>query len=160
MSKRGFYEIPDVQALTKPAGMGRVYPQTVSASHPGVGQRPRVRAIELVTRPWTASAEPPRCKPSIVIPNDFLTMRPPTEELLDHVAQNFFGYRRKSGGPYCGMDIDALLDSEDARFGCYVPLPHPVLYDMPGLRRNLPFLRRLLPMSRFRRDRGCEAGNA
>jgi hypothetical protein len=121
MSKRGFYEIPDVQALAKPARIGREYAQVVSASHPGVGQRPRVRAIELVTRPWVASAESPRWKPSVAIPDDFRTMRPSTEELLDHIAQNFFGYRRKSGGPYCGMDIDALLNSEDARFGCRVP---------------------------------------
>jgi hypothetical protein len=120
MSKRSFYGIPDVRALAKPARMGRAYPQVVSASHPGVGQRSRVRTIEFVTRQWVAAAESPRRKPSVAIPDDFLTMRPSTEELLDHIAQNFFGYRRKSGGPYCGMDIDALLNSEDARFGCRV----------------------------------------
>jgi DnaJ-class molecular chaperone len=121
MSKRSFHEIPDVQALAKPARIGRAYPQDVSASHPGVGQRPRVRAIEFVMRPWVRSNELPRRKPSVVIPDDFLTMSPSTEELIDHIAQNFFGYRRKSGGPYCSMDIDALLNSEDARFGCHVP---------------------------------------
>ena len=121
MSKRSFYEIPDIQALAKPARIGRAYPQDVSASHPGVGQRLRVRAIEFVTRPWVASNELPRWKPPVVIPDDFLTTSPSTEELLDHITQNFFGYRRKSGGPYCSMDIDALLNSEDARFGCRVP---------------------------------------
>ena len=121
MPKRSFYEISDVRALAKPARIGRGYRQDVSASHPGVGQRLRVRAIEFVTRPRVASNELPRWKPPVVIPDDFLTTSPSTEELLDHITQNFFGYRRKSGGPYCSMDIDALLNSEDARFGCHVP---------------------------------------
>jgi len=121
MSKRSFYEIPDIQALAKPARIGRAYPQDVSASHPGVGQRPRGRAIGFVTRPWVASNELPRRKPPVVVPDDFLTTSPSTEELLDHITQNFFGYRRKSGGPYCSMDVDALLNAEDARFGCHVP---------------------------------------
>ena len=55
MSKRSFYEIPDVRALANPARIGRAYPKDVSAPHPGVGQRPRVRAIESLTRPGVAS---------------------------------------------------------------------------------------------------------
>jgi hypothetical protein len=62
-------------------------------------------------------AELPRSKAPITISNDFLTVRPSLDELFDQVVQNYCGFRRKSGGPYRDMDIDAVLKYEDARFG-------------------------------------------
>ena len=52
-------------------------------------------------------------------------MRPSLDELFDQIVQNYSGFRRKSGEPYRRMDIDALLEFEDARFGCGVPLRIP-----------------------------------
>ena len=55
----------------------------------------------------------------------FLTVKPSLEELFDQIVQNYCGFRRKSGGPYRSMDIDASLEFEDVRFGCGVPLRIP-----------------------------------
>jgi molecular chaperone DnaJ len=78
--------------------------------------------LESVHNRRPLSAEPPRQKASITVPKDFQTVRPSIEELLDHFAQNFFSQRSKSGGPYRKLDIETLLQSEDARFGCRVPI--------------------------------------
>jgi hypothetical protein len=67
------------------------------------------------------AAEPRRSKAPLTVPEDFLTVRPSIEELLDHIAQNFFN-PRKSGGPYRKLAIEAFLQPEDVRFGCHVPL--------------------------------------
>jgi hypothetical protein len=72
-----------------------------------------------------APAALPRWKAPITISDDFLTVRPSLEELFDQIVQNYCGFRRKSGGPYRSMDIDAALEFEDARFGCGVPLRIP-----------------------------------
>ena len=67
------------------------------------------------------SAEPRRRKSPLTVPKDFLTVRPSIEELLDHIAKNFFN-PRKSGGPYRKLGLEAFIQPEDARFGCYFPL--------------------------------------
>src|ERR1700730_8093818 len=66
-------------------------------------------------------AEPRRRKATLTVPNDFLTVRPSIEELLDHIAQNFFN-PRKSGGPFRKLGLEVFIQPEDARFGCHVPL--------------------------------------
>jgi DnaJ-class molecular chaperone len=67
----------------------------------------------------------PRWKAPITIADDFLTVRPSIEELLDQIVQNYSGFRRKSGGPCRSMDVDALLEVEDARFGCSLSMRIP-----------------------------------
>jgi hypothetical protein len=49
-------------------------------------------------------------------------VRPSIDELIDQFAQNFLSPRSKSGGPYRQLDVEALRDSEDARFGCRLPI--------------------------------------
>ena len=68
-----------------------------------------------------ASAELRRWKSPLTVPQDFLTVRPSIEELLDHIAQNFFN-PRKSGGPYRQLGVEAFIQPEDALFGCQVPI--------------------------------------
>src|SRR5260370_28797009 len=85
--------------------------------------------------PPVAPAALPRWKVPITISDDFLTVRPSLDELFDQIVQNYSGFRRKSGGPYRRMDIDALLEFEDARFGCDVPVRIPfyiTCQDCPG----------------------------
>lgn len=88
-------------------------------SDPG---RRRAHDIELSIGRRPLSAELPRWKAPITIPDDFLTTQPSFEELSDHVAQNFLGFRRKSAGPYARLTFEAILEREDARFGCYLPV--------------------------------------
>jgi hypothetical protein len=49
-------------------------------------------------------------------------MTPSFEELRDHIAQNFVGFHRKSDGPFRRLDLEAKLQREDTRFGCYLPV--------------------------------------
>jgi DnaJ-class molecular chaperone len=50
---------------------------------------------------------------------------PSIGEFLDHVAQNFFGFHRKSHGPYRRLGVEIVLSPGEARFGCRVPLEVP-----------------------------------
>src|ERR1700674_843002 len=98
--------------------------------------RRRAHDIELSTGWRTFAAEAPRWKPPVTIPDDFLSMKPSLEELRDHISQNFFGFRRKSNGPYRRLGLDAMLQREDARFGCHPPVslfpsPSQVLFEIP-----------------------------
>jgi hypothetical protein len=63
-----------------------------------------------------------RLKSPISIADDFLSMKPSLEELRDHVAQNFLGYRRKSGGPLRRLSFDAFVQPEEVHFGCCLPV--------------------------------------
>lgn len=82
------------------------------------------------------SASAPRLKPAIDIADDFLSLRPSFEQLRDHVAQNFLGYRRKSGGPLRRLCFDAILQPEDVRRGCYLPV---ILFeDLPRVLFQIP----------------------
>jgi molecular chaperone DnaJ len=71
------------------------------------------------------AAEPLRAKSPITVFEDYLTLRPTVEEVIDHISQNFFGYRYKSGGPYRRLGMEAILEPEEARFGCRLPLRVP-----------------------------------
>lgn len=61
----------------------------------------------------------------IRIPADFASMMPSIGEFLDHVAQNFFGFHRKSHGPYQRLGVEVVLSPAEARSGCRVPIEVP-----------------------------------
>ena len=143
MLKRACYEILGLPMPAHPAEIERAYRRILLAIHPDLGEQPdsdRFRIaneayetlrdfelrpgqdLESVTSRRPLSAEPPRQKAPLTIPKDFLTVRPSIEELLDHFAQNFLSPRSKSGGPFRKLDVDAFLESEDARFGCRIPI--------------------------------------
>jgi curved DNA-binding protein CbpA len=143
MLKRACYEILGLPMPAHRAEIGRAYRRILLAVHPYLGEQPdsdRFRIaneayetlrdlglrpghdLESVTSRRPLSSEPPRQKAPLTIPKDFLTVRPSIEELLDHFAQNFLSPRSKSGGPFRKLDMDAFLESEDARFGCRIPI--------------------------------------
>jgi hypothetical protein len=68
------------------------------------------------------SAELPRRKAPVTIPDDFLAITPSFEALSDHIAQNFLGFHRKSAGPNARLAFDAIFDRDEVRFGCYLPV--------------------------------------
>jgi molecular chaperone DnaJ len=93
--------------------------------------RRRSYDVEISIRRRPLSAEPLRTKVSVTVLDDFLTVRPSIEELLDHIGQNFFGYREKSGGRRHRLGMEAILDVEEALFGCRVPLRVPCYVRCP-----------------------------
>ena len=108
-------------------------------------------------------AEPRRRKATLTVPNDFLTVRPSIEELLDHIAQNFFN-PRKSGGPFRKLGLEAFIQPEDARFAATFRLRSRAMCDVTSVAgldaRHATAMElskaRSGPCSRFRPGRGTE----
>jgi molecular chaperone DnaJ len=146
MPKGDFYEILGVPPQAGSGDIKRAYRRIAFALHPDVGERSdpeRFRqaheAYQILSNPeerraydirvgnrQPPMAEPLRANAPVTITEDFLTFRPSVEELLDHIRQNFFGYRPKSGGPYRRLGMEAILEQEEARFGCRLP------FNVPG----------------------------
>jgi DnaJ-class molecular chaperone len=146
MPKRDLYRILGVSTQAATGEIKRAYRQIAFAVHPDVGERPDLERfrevheayetlinpdrrhsydVEMSIRRRPLSAEPLRPKAPITVLGDFLTVRPSIEEVLDHIEQNSFGYRQKSGGRQRRLGVEAILDAEEARFGCRV------VFDVP-----------------------------
>jgi molecular chaperone DnaJ len=146
MAKRDFYAILGVSARAQPAEIKRAYRRLAFAHHPDVGQSPDAQrfhevheAYEILSNPdqrraydvgsaggrQSLPAEPLRGGSSIRVFEDHLVLRPSIEELIGHISQNFFGSRRKSGGPCRRLGMEAILERDEARCGCRLPLRLP-----------------------------------
>ena len=146
MAKRDFYAILGVPARAQPAEIKHAYRRLAFAHHPDVGLNPDPErfhevheAYEVLSNPeqrraydirsvggrQSLSVEPLRPRSAVSVFADHLTLRPSLEELLDHISQNFFGHRKKSGGPFRRLGMEAILEPEEARFGCRLPLRVP-----------------------------------
>ena len=120
MPRRDLYGILGVPTRAAPGEIKRAYRRIAFEFHPDVGKRPdperfreaheayeilndpnqrRSYDIKLGSRRQSLTAEPLRSRAPVIIIDDFLTLRPSIDELLDHIELNFFGYPRKSGGP-------------------------------------------------------------
>jgi hypothetical protein len=153
MPKRDFYKVLGVSTQAAPGEIKRAYRRIAFAVHPDVGERPdperfrevhdayetlsdpdrrRSYDIEISIPRRPLSTEPLRPKPPVSIIDDFLTLQPSIDELLDHIRLNFIGYPRKSGGPYRRLGVEAILDADEARFGCRVPFNVPAFVTCPS----------------------------
>ena len=54
------------------------------------------------------------------------TVSPSVGEILDHIAQNFFGFHQKSHGSRRRLGVEIVLDTREAFFGVTVPIEVPV----------------------------------
>jgi molecular chaperone DnaJ len=153
MPRRDFYETLGVPKRAAPGEIKRAYRRIAFELHPDVGERPdaeRFRevheAYEVLSNPnrrrlydikfssqrLPLTAEPLRPKAPVTIVDDFLTFLPSIEELLDHIGRNFFGYQRKSGGQSRRIGVEAILEPEEARFGCRLPFNLPAFVRCPS----------------------------
>ena len=113
-----FREIRDAYEILSDPGRRRAYDVTLRAASRG------------------SAAEPLRSRSYVTIPEDFAEFTPTIGEFLDHIAQNFFGFHRKSGGPYRRLRVDLTLTSEEARAGTIVPVRVPVWEQCPRCSRG------------------------
>jgi molecular chaperone DnaJ len=70
--------------------------------------------------------EPIRRRPPVNVIDDFATVRPSVGEILDHIAQNFFGFHQKSRGSRRYLGVEVVLDRTEAFFGVRLPIEVPV----------------------------------
>jgi len=69
--------------------------------------------------------EPIHRRPPVNVIDDFGTVSPSVGEILDHIAQNFFGFHQKSHGLCQRLGVEIVLDTREAFFGASVPLEVP-----------------------------------
>jgi molecular chaperone DnaJ len=69
--------------------------------------------------------EPIRRRLPVNVIDDFATVRPSVGEILDHIAQNFFGFHQKSRGSRRYLGVEIVLDRTEAFFGVSLPLEVP-----------------------------------
>jgi DnaJ-class molecular chaperone len=151
MAGKGLYAVLGIEEGADLPTIKRAYRRLVFSVHPDVGATPDPgrfheinEAYEILTDQerrrfgTRAEAEPTYRRQMVVapatlsarrravrVPDDFATTMPSIGEFLDHVAQNFFSFHRKSHGPYRRLGIEVLLSAQEARSGCRVPLEVP-----------------------------------
>jgi molecular chaperone DnaJ len=76
--------------------------------------------VESLGRP-----EPIRRQRPVNIIDDFGTLSPSVGEILDHIAQNFFGFHQKSHGSFQRLGVEIVLDTREAFLGVSVPIEVP-----------------------------------
>ena len=153
MPKRDLYGILGVPTRAAPGEIKRAYRRIAFEFHPDVGKRPdperfreaheayeilndpnqrRSYDVKLGSRRQSLTAEPLRSKAPVSIIDDFQTLRRSLDELLDHIGLNLFGSLRKSGVPHRRLGAEAILEADEARFGCHVPFSLPSFVTCPG----------------------------
>jgi len=67
-----------------------------------------------------------RRKRPVNITDDFASVRPSVAEILDHIAQNFFGFHQKSRGSRRYLGVEVVLNRTEAFFGVSLPTEVPI----------------------------------
>src|SRR5712691_3196872 len=70
--------------------------------------------------------EPIRRRRPVNVIDDFGIVSPSIGEILDHIAQNFFGFHQKSRGSRRQLGVEVVLDRTEAFFGVSLPIEVPV----------------------------------
>jgi DnaJ-class molecular chaperone len=90
-----------------------------------VGASNRSGYAEMTQEELRRRPEPIRRQRPVNIIDDFGTLSPSIGEILDHIAQNFFGFHQKSHGSYQRLGVEIVLDTREAFFGVSVPIEVP-----------------------------------
>jgi DnaJ-class molecular chaperone len=98
-------------------------------------QRSPIKVVRAVDRSGHAGTthveprgrpEPMRRRLPVNVIDDFATVRPSVGEILDRIAQNFFGFHQKSRGSRRSLGVEVVLDRAEAFFGVNLPIEVPV----------------------------------
>jgi molecular chaperone DnaJ len=152
MPQRDFYSILGVPVEAGAETIKNAYRRLAMRLHPDVGREPdparfrevhdayaalsdvarrRSHDVELGWVRRSSAPEEIKAGGPVRIPDDFETVAPSLGEILDHIAQNFFGFHQKSGGPHRRLALEIVLSPQEALIGgrlpfevpCYEPCP-------------------------------------
>jgi molecular chaperone DnaJ len=144
MGKRDLYAVLGISEDAGPAEIKQAYRRLAFTHHPDVGPMPDAerfreiheayeilsdpeqrRAYDMSTgRRAALLAEPLRVDP-VNIGRNRPRPHPGTEPLFGQILHSFAGYRPKIGRPGRRLGIEAILEPEEARFGCQLPIRLP-----------------------------------
>jgi molecular chaperone DnaJ len=136
MPQRDLYRILGVRRRADPAEIRRAYRRAVFTVHPDVGDRPDPEkfrelheAYQVLSDPdrrraydVRVSGRPGRIRRPAAGPVDTSQSAESLQPLFDHFAERFFGFHTRRSGPHLVLRLRALLEPEEASFGCRVPL--------------------------------------
>jgi len=147
MPKRDLYSILGVPVGADIETIKSAYRRLAMQVHPDVGREPdpaRFREVHQAYAELSAAArrratdidlgriartraplEEIKAGAAVRLLDDFETMASSLGEILDHIAQNFFGFHQKSGGPRRHLDVEIVLSREEAQRGGRLPFEVP-----------------------------------
>jgi molecular chaperone DnaJ len=154
MPKRDFHSILGVPAGASAQAIKAAYRRLAIELHPDTGREPDPARFSEVHDAYVALSDAARRRSGYIqidrvsrsstpteeiraggplrILDDFESMAPSLGEILDHIAQNFFGFHQESGGPHRRLALEIVLSPREAAAGgrlpfevpCYEPCPH------------------------------------
>jgi DnaJ-class molecular chaperone len=147
MPKRDHYSILGVPAGVNVQAIQNAYQRLALKVHPDAGKEPdparfrevhdaylflsdaaRRRSYGVEIGHATGSRIPVEeisARRPIIVPHDFESVSPSLGEMLDHIAQNFFGFHHKSGGPRRRLELQIVLGGAEALMGGRLPIEVP-----------------------------------
>ena len=147
MPKRDLYSILGVPVDAGTEAIKNAYRRLALQVHPDAGREPdparfrdvhdayvvlsdaaRRRSHDIeIGRVMRTSTPVEEIRPGgpIGIIDDFETLAPSLGEILDHIAQNFFGFHQKSGGPHRRLALEIVLSPQEALRGGRLPFEVP-----------------------------------
>jgi DnaJ-class molecular chaperone len=153
MPKREFYSILGVPVEADAETIKSAYPRLAMLVHPDTGRDPDPARFREVHDAYMALSDAARrhsqrvatgrvvrtsgpieeIRPggSFRLLDDFETLAPSLGEILDHIAQNFFGFHQKSAGPRHSLAIEIVLSREEAASGGQLPFDVPCYDSCP-----------------------------
>jgi molecular chaperone DnaJ len=144
MPKRDFHSTLGVPAGAGIEAIKQAYRRLALKVHPDTGAEPDPARFREVHEAYLVLSEAARrrsrdahigrtwvpmdeigARRAVNVPGDFASVAPSFGEMLDHIAQNFFGFHRKSGGPCRRLALEIVLSEEEARSGGRLPIEVP-----------------------------------
>ncbi|HEY2105953.1 MAG TPA: DnaJ domain-containing protein [Candidatus Binataceae bacterium] len=148
MPKRDLYSILGVPVDAGAETIKNAYRRLAMRLHPDAGREPDPARFRDVHQAYTVLSDAARRRAHDVeigrvsrtsapieeiragggpigIPDDFETVAPSLGEILDHIAQNFFGFHQKSGGLHRRLGLEIVLSREEALTGGRLPFEVP-----------------------------------
>ena len=153
MAKPDHYSILGVPADANVQTIKTAYRRLALKLHPDTGKQPDPEGLREVNQAYEVLGDAARrrsydfeigggprtrsrveeIRPSrpVSIPDDFRSVRPSLGEVLDHIAQNFFGFHLKSGGSHRRLELEIVLSREEAATGGRLPIEVPCYETCP-----------------------------